>query len=444
MPILLKKRPEDTDMADKSTLPLLTATPKTEGGSEWLTKLRRKAVENAERTGLPGVRTEAWKFTNLNALKALEPVAATGTAEIARLSSFADLDAAELHLSNGTLTRVDDLPEGVEMVGLADPDDAPDWVSEYLGSVAETAPHPFTAINTAAFAGGVALRIRKGAAVETPILLLVDTQAGAETVAAHPRVLVVLEDGAMADLVEVHTGTGAYVNNAVTELVIGKDARLGHYKLQAESGEAFHIAMTAARCAANSTYDNFALSTGAALSRNEIRATLAGRHIEYRINGGYLACGDQHMDTATFIDHAEPDCASHELYKGVLADRAHGVFQGKILVRPDAQKTDGYQMNRALLLSREAEINSKPELEIYADDVKCSHGATVGELEDDQLFYLMARGIPEERARAILVAAYVDEAVDHIQREPIREAFRAAAADWMQQNIAGTPANGGL
>ncbi|WP_051244653.1 Fe-S cluster assembly protein SufD [Thalassobaculum salexigens] len=433
-------------MADKATLPLLAAVPKTEGGSPWLTKMRRTAVENAERTGLPGVRTEAWKFTNLNALKALEPVAATGTAEIARLPAFADLQAVELHLSNGTLTHADAMPEGVDLVGLAEPDDAPDWVSETLGTVAETAPHPFTAINTGAFTGGIALRIRKGAAVETPILLLVDTRSleGAGTVAAHPRILVVVEDGAMADLVEVHTGGGAYVNNAVTELVIGKDARLGHYKLQAESGEAFHIAMTAARCAANSTYDNFALSTGATLSRNEIRATLAGRHIEYRINGGYLACGDQHMDTATFIDHAEPDCASHELYKGVLADRAHGVFQGKILVRPDAQKTDGYQMNRALLLSREAEINSKPELEIYADDVKCSHGATVGELEDDQLFYLMARGIPEERARAILVSAYVDEAVDHIQRVPIRDAFRAAAAEWMQKNIAGAPAEGGL
>ncbi|WPZ32616.1 Fe-S cluster assembly protein SufD [Thalassobaculum sp. OXR-137] len=430
-------------MADKSTLALLTATPKTEGGSQWLTKLRRKAVENAERAGLPGVRSEAWKFTNLNALKALEPVAATGTAEIARPAAFAGLEAVELHLSNGMLTHAGDLPDGVDLVGLADPEDAPAWVSQTLGTVAEVAAHPFTAINTGAFTGGVALRIRKGATVETPILLLVDTRADGETVAAHPRLLVVAEDGAMADLVEIHTGGGAYVNNAVSEIVVGKDARLGHYKLQAEGGEAFHIAMTAVRCADSSTYDNFALSTGARLARNEIRATLAGRHIEYRINGGYLASGDQHLDTTTFIDHAEPDCASHELYKGVLAERSHGVFQGKILVRPDAQKTDGYQMNRALLLSREAEINSKPELEIYADDVKCSHGATVGELEDDQLFYLMARGIPKERARAMLVAAYVDEAIDQIQREPVREAFRTAAADWMQKHIAGAPASEG-
>jgi Fe-S cluster assembly protein SufD len=389
------------------------------------------------------VRTEAWKFTTRTALKALEPVAATGTAAVARPAAFAGLQAAEIQLSNGTVSHADALPEGVELVRLAQTADAPGWVADDLGAVAETGPHPFTAINTVGFGDGVALRIRRGATVETPILLLVGTRGGDRTVVAHSRVLVVVEDGAMADLVEIHTGAGAYVNNAVTEILVGRDARLGHYKLQAESGEAFHVAMTAVRCADGSTYDNFALSTGARLARNEIRATLAGRHIEYRINGGYLACGDQHLDTTTFIDHAEPDCASHELYKGVLAERAHGEFQGKILVRPDAQKTDGYQMNRALLLSREAEINSKPELEIYADDVKCSHGATVGELEDDQLFYLMARGISRERARAMLVAAYVDEAIDQIQREPVREAFRTAAADWMQKHIAGAPASEG-
>ncbi|MDF1793708.1 MAG: Fe-S cluster assembly protein SufD [Thalassobaculaceae bacterium] len=435
-------------MAENSSLALLTAVPAPTGGADWLSKLRRTAVANAERTGLPGVRTEAWKFTNLNALKALEPVAATGTAEIARPAAFADLEAVELHLSNGMLSHTGDLPDGVELVDLADPTAAPDWVSKTLGTIAETGPHPFTAINTGSFTGGVALRIKRGTMVETPILLMVDTRGqdagGEQTVAAHPRVLVVVEDGASADLVELHTGAGAYVNNAVAEIVIGKDARLGHYKHQSESDAAFHIAMTAVRCADSSTYDAFALLTGARLSRNEVRATLAGRHIEYRINGGYLACGDQHVDTSTFIDHAEPDCASHELYKGVLADRAHGVFQGKILVRPHAQKTDGYQMNRALLLSREAEINSKPELEIYADDVKCSHGATVGELEDDQLFYLMARGISRERARAMLVAAYVDEAIDQIQREPVREAFRTAAADWMQKHIAGAPASEGV
>jgi len=404
---------------------------------DWLAARRRTAVTQAKTAGLPGVRTEAWKFTNLTALKALNPVAASGGAAVARPAAFADLDAADIQLSNGELVHADAMPEGVDLVDLGDAGAAPDWVSVALGTVADGAQHPFTAINTGAFAGGVALRVRRGAMVDRPILLLVGTQAEEDMTASQPRVLVVVEEGAAADLVEVHSGTGAYLNNAVCEVVIGRGARLGHYKWQDESLEAFHIAMTAVTCADNAVYDSFALSTGSRLARNEIRATLAGRHIEYRVNGGYLATGDQHLDTATFIDHAEPDCASHELYKGVLAERARGVFQGKILVRPDAQKTDGYQMNRALLLSREAEINSKPELEIYADDVKCSHGATVGELEDDQLFYLMARGISRERARAILVAAYVDEAIDQIGREPVRDAFRTAASDWMHNHIVG-------
>ena len=414
-------------------LPLLTIAPA--AGPDWAAGLRAAALDHARDSGLPGARTEAWKFTNVNALKALEPVAVSGTRALTRPAAFAELPAVELHLSNGVLTHVGGVPAGVEVVDLAA--EVPSWVSDTLGTIASTERHPFAALNTAAFAGGVAIRIARGAAVETPLLLLADTVGGAATPIANPRVLVVVEDGAVADLVEVHTGTGAYAANAVTEVSLGRDARLGHYKLQADSREAFHVAMTAVTCAAASTYDNFALSTGAKLARNEIRGTLAGERIDYAVNGGYLAAGDQHLDTTTFIDHAEPHCASHELYKGVLAERAHGVFQGKIMVRPDAQKTDGYQMNRALLLSREAEINSKPELEIYADDVKCSHGATVGELEDDQLFYLMARGIPRERARAMLVAAYVDEAIDQIGREPVREAFRAAAADWMHTHIAG-------
>ncbi len=201
--------------------------------------------------------------------------------------------------------------------------------------------------------------------------------------------------------------------------------------------------MTAVRIADKAVYDGFVLSVGARLARHEVRAELAGRHIEYGINGVYLGAGDQHHDLTTFIDHAMPNGTSHEMVKGVLTGRARGVFQGKILVRPDAQKTDGFQMNRALLLSRDAEVDSKPELEIYADDVKCSHGATVGELDDDQLFYLTARGIPPARARALLVEAYVQEAIALIGRVLVRDAFAAVAAEWLDRHVAGEPATGG-
>ena len=414
-----------------------------DGTADWLATLRRGALARYGQLGLPGPRTEAWKFTNLNRLTALDFVA-SDAALPDRLPAlpvgFADLDSARVVLVDGAMapTLSDTAPEGVEIVEVAaDGANAPGWVSETLGTIADHGEHPFAALNTGSFGRALAIRVARGAMPEQPIHLVHLSTGGSPATISHPRVLVVVDEGASVDLVETHIGSGAYLRNSVTEVVVGRDARVGHYKLQADGADAFHVAMTAVRAEASSTYDNFALSTGARLARNEVRATLAGRHIDYRVNGGYLATGEQHLDTTTFIDHAEPDCASHELYKGVLADRARGVFQGKILVRPDAQKTDGYQMNRALLLSREAEVNSKPELEIYADDVKCSHGATVGELEDDQLFYLMARGISRERARAILVAAYVDEAVDQISREPVREAFRATAADWMHHHIAG-------
>lgn len=426
-------------MNDIAPLPLLPEAPAIDGVPAWLAALRRSAVARYGQIGLPGPRTEAWKFTNLNALKALQPVPADEIRVVERPAELTSLDATEFHISDGGLSPVtgNTPPEGVEVADLGNPEAVPAWVSEILGTVAAIDQHPFAALNTAAFTGGVAIRVTRGTVVEKPILLMVDTQGGEATTIAHPRVLVVVEDGAVADLVEVHTGAGAHVSNIVTEIAVGGGARLGHYKWQAEGTEAFHLAMTAVRAGADATYDNFALSTGARLARNEIRGELAGEHVDYRVNGAYLAAGDQHLDTTTFIDHAVPECHSQEIYKGVLAGRSRGVFQGKILVRPHAQKTDGYQMNRALLLSRDAEIDSKPELEIYADDVKCSHGATVGELDDDQLFYLMARGIGRERARAILIGAYLDEAIATIEREPVREAFRAAVDGWMHANVAG-------
>jgi len=436
-------------MTNTSPLPFLAEAPAIDGAPEWLALLRRSAVARYGPLGLPGPRTEAWQFTNLNALKALQPVPATGLGHIERPDVFAGLDATELHISNGALSVFsgDVPPTGLEIVDLGDPDTVPAWVSETLGTVAAIDRHPFAALNTAAFIGGVAIRVTRGTMLEKPILLLADTQGGetqggeAATI-AHPRVLVVVEEGAVADLVEVHTGAGSHVSNTVVEVTVGVGARLGHYKWQAEGVDAFHLAMTAVRAEAKATYDNFALSTGARLARNEIRGELAGGHVDYRVNGAYMATGDQHLDTTTLIDHAVPDCHSQEIYKGVLAGRSRGVFQGKILVRPNAQKTDGYQMNRALLLSRDAEIDSKPELEIYADDVKCSHGATVGALDDDQLFYLMARGIERERARALLIGAYLDEAIATIERAPVREAFRAVVDAWMQANVTGADTGG--
>ncbi len=410
----------------------------------WLATLRRSAIARYRQLGLPGPRTEAWKFTGLNALKGLQPVAASGSVALALPSAMAGLGRTEVRIVNGRLVEAPSAPpKGVEIVGLEDPASVPDWVNATLGTVASIETQAFAALNTAQFDGGVAIRIARGAMPEVPILLAIAGCGGdGATTIAHPRVLVVVEEGASADLVTVHQGTGSYLANPVTEIVVRAGARLGHAVLQAEGGDALHIAMTAVRLADKAVYDGFVLSLGARLARHEVRAELAGRNIEYRINGVYLGAGDQHHDLTTFIDHALPYGTSHEMVKGVLTGRARGVFQGKILVRPDAQKTDGFQMNRALLLSRDAEVDSKPELEIYADDVKCSHGATVGELDDDQLFYLMARGIRRARARALLVEAYVQEAIALIGRVPVRDAFAAVAAEWLDRHVAGEPATG--
>lgn len=429
---------------DADTLPLVAGPDPAalaEASPDWLAALRRPATARYRQLGLPGPRTEAWKFTGLNAIKALQPVPAAGPAAGGLPAPLAAMPQAAIRVENGRLAMLPDaLPAGVEVASLGDAAAVPGWVRDALGSVASIDAHPFAALNTAQFTGGVAVRIARNAMPEAPLVLaLVTSAAGGDAAAIdHPRVLVVVEEGASADLVTAHLGDGGYLANPVTEIVVGAGARLGHAILQAESPEAFHVSMTAVRLADKASYDGFVLATGARLARHEVRAELDGLHVEYAINGVYLGAGGQHHDITTFIDHARPHGTSHEMVKGVLTERARGVFQGKILVRPDAQKTDGFQMNRALLLSREAEIDSKPELEIYADDVKCSHGATVGELDDDQLFYLMARGVPRARARALLVEAYVQEAVALIGRAPVRDAFAAVASDWLDRHIAGT------
>ena len=429
--------------AEANTLPLIAGDDPAAlaaASPDWLATLRRAALARYGQVGLPGPRTEAWKFTGLNPLKALQPVPAAGAVDLALPAWLQALESIAIRVVNGRVEALpSDLPAGVEVVSLGDPATVPDWVRAGLGGVVSIEASPFAALNTAQFTGGVAIRVARGAMPEAPILLSL-LQAGGDGTAtiAHPRVLVVVEEGASADLVTVHQGSGGYLANPVTEITVAEGARLGHAMLQAEGPEAFHVATAALRLAGRATYEGFVLATGGRLARHEVRAELDGEHIEYSINGVYLGADGQHHDITTFIDHARPHGTSHEMVKGVLTGRARGVFQGKILVRPDAQKTDGFQMNRALLLSRDAEVDSKPELEIYADDVKCSHGATVGELEDEQLFYRMARGIPRARARAMLVEAYVQEAIALIGRAPVRDAFAAVASAWLDRHVAGT------
>ena len=411
-------------------------------GSDWLADLYTRARTRYTNAGWPHARTESWKYTNLNALAAADfSLAVTSEAMIPEDRVLAS-DAPRVVLVNGMLNAglsdLDRLPEGVSLTRLSEAGEAVRQdLNALLVEESSTDGLPLAALNTATFADALLLDIAEDAAPEVPVHVI--SIAGTENTAFAPRLMIRAGKDSFADVIESHVGSGAevYFSNIVTQVTVAKGARLGHYRVQNEAAGAFHIALTTAEVADGAVYDNFVLSLGARLARNEIRGTIDGARVEYRINGAYMASGKQHLDNTTFIDHAAAGSRSREVYKGVLAGSSRGVFQGKILVRPDAQQTDGYQMNRAMLMSDKAEIDSKPELEIYADDVRCSHGATVGELEEDHLFYLQARGVDRDTARRLLVAAYIDDAINEIQSEPVREAMKKLASDWLAANLSG-------
>lgn len=422
-------------------------------GTGALGELRAAGAHAFAAAGVPTRRQEAWKYTGLTALGKHAFGTADATpddAAVANAAGALEIDVFRLVLVNGRfradLSDLEGLPADVFAGGLSDAlaGATGEQLAALIGRGVTLEHMPMAALNTAHLGDGAVVHVPAGVSVEKPFHIVMVT-AGAsdgEATAAHPRVLVVLDENAQATVIEGHVGLGGgtTLNNGVAEIFVGRGAHLGHYKWQGEDAGAFHVWATAVHCAGRSVYDGFVLQTGQGLARNEVRVTLDGERIEANVNGAYVGAGDAHIDNTTFIDHARPNSVSRETYKGVLADGARGVFQGKILVRPDAQGTDGHQLNRALLLSRSAEIDSKPELEIYADDVKCSHGATAGELDETELFYLRSRGIDEETARAILVKAFLAEALEKIGREPVREAFTRIVEDRLDRAIAGKDA----
>jgi Fe-S cluster assembly protein SufD len=291
------------------------------------------------------------------------------------------------------------------------------------------------ALNTMLADDGLRLHVAAGVDAGTVVLLSVGLD-NHRPVAFHPRHRIHLEPGASLTLLEVARGEGTYLHNAVHEIVVGEGAKLVHIRLQQESADAFHVQTGFAEIDERGVYDAFVLTLGSRLARTEIHARLLGPNAAVHLNGAQLLGGQQHGDITTVVAHDAPSCASRQTIKNVLTDRARGVFQGRIEVARAAQKTDGYQMNQALLLSPHAEIDCKPQLEIYADDVKCSHGATVGELDADQLFYLRTRGIPDEQARAILVRAFLAEAMDPIEHQGARALLEGAIEAWWERRAA--------
>jgi Fe-S cluster assembly protein SufD len=297
-------------------------------------------------------------------------------------------------------------------------------VEPHLARHAGYQDHPFVALNTAFLQDGAFVSIPRGKAVERPIhLLFVSThdRRGTATV-SHPRNLILAGDDSQAMVIESYIGlnNALYFTNAVTEIVAGENAVVAHYKLQRESEEAFHISTVQASLSHNSNFSSHSIDLGGALVRNDVNAVLDGKGIECTLDGLYMVAGRQHVDNHTRIDHVKPHCSSRELYKGVLGGRSKGVFNGKIYVHKDAQKTDAKQTNKNLLLSEDAVINTKPQLEIYADDVKCTHGTTIGQLDQEAIFYLRSRGIDLEAARGLLTYAFASEMIGRIKVEPVR------------------------
>ena len=421
------------------------AAPLPGAGLPWLDTLRAEA-RRLSADGLPGTRMEAWKYTSLAPLAALDfppPVAPESEADLDP-GAFDAVDGPCVVFVNGRLaphhSSVDALPAGLRVTGLAQA--LADDPAQVEGLIGEAAPRngdangdPLAAFNAAFAADGCIVETEAGAAVEAPLRLRFVARPGGGPLAWHPQIAVRLGAGSRLTLVESHegpAGAGAATwSNPLADIRIGEGARLSHVKLQIESPDAYHTALTRAALAGGARYESHLLALGARLARHEIHVRFDGEGAECRLGGGYLARGSQHVDNTTVIDHRVPACTSRQVYKGVLDDRARGVFQGRVVVHRDAQKSDGHQLNRTLLLSPRAEIDTKPELEIYADDVKCSHGATAGEPEADQLFYLRSRGLDLRSARALIVEGFLGELVSEVGHEPVREALAAQVAAWI-------------
>jgi len=409
-------------------------------GGQAVLQAREAAFQRFEQRGLPHRRIEEWKYTDLRALmREAKPLAPPPDAEAKQRAKSAGALLAGLHAHRLVFIDGVFVPElcdqsalaGVSVGSLA----AALARSENLaaagadGAACEDVAH---ALNTAFMSDGAVVRIARDVAVARPIHLVFAHGAGKAT-AQFTRSHVVVEAGARATLVESHEGPDGidYQVNTALDLVVGEGAMVDHIKITAEGDAALHISTLNAMIGQDARFGHFTFTIGGAIVRNQLFVTCGGKDSTLQLSGVNLLRRRQHADTTLVLDHAVGGCTSRELFKSVLDEESRGVFQGKIIVRPQAQRTDARMMTRALLLSQDAEADNKPELEIFADDVQCGHGATAGALDEDLKFYLMARGIPARQAEALLVEAFVGEAIDTVAHEGVRDALRFAAARWL-------------
>lgn len=397
----------------------------TEGEPAWLRERRERAMERFLSLGVPTARNEEYKYTDLSALSGGELLLDSQSGE-SDLHVLPYVETGAPMLAFGVGSAVPDVrgypPRGVRVRRLADVvRREPGFLAERLAAITPYENHALGALNTAFFDDGALVEVAPGTIAEQPIHLVFGPSAGGK----HARVLILAGRNSSIRVVETYTGSGVYWRNAVTEIHAEANARVDHYRAQLESTDAFHTGLLQAAQERDSYVGAFSLSFGAAVARNDIGTRLNGSGCECSLDGLYAVRGRQHVDHHTAIDHAMPHCHSHQLYKGVLDENAKGVFNGKIFVRRDAQKTDAVQSNKNLLLSDNAEVNTKPQLEIDANDVRCTHGATIGQLDGTAAFYLRSRGIDAAQARNILTYAFAADALERIQIEPLKNHFES-------------------
>ena len=451
-PMLITETKQNSALANRVTELSLNHTEselskKNADEPAWLLSARKVGFVCFDELGLPTLHDEDWRFTNVAPIEkmTLAPVSKPAhhgvTEKELNQFPFTALAGGQLVFVNGQfapeLSSLAILSEGVKVMSLVEAlATEPVLVQQHLCGHARTDTNAFTALNTAFFQDGAFIYVPARQAVAEPIHLIFVSTAKDHGTTAHPRNLIVAGPDSRVTVIEsyVSLNDAAYFTNSVTELVAGDNAVVEHLKFQDENQQAFHIATVAAHCGRTSNVVTHSIALGAKLSRTNIYATLAGKGSECILNGLYLTHGEQLADHYMVVDHAQPNGASHEYFNGILADKSKGVFHGRILVRPGAQKTDAKQTNKNLLLSDDATADTKPQLEIYADDVKCTHGATLGQLNDESIFYLRARAIPLEKARRMLIHAFAGEIIDRVRCAAVREELDRLVWDRLEQN----------
>ena len=406
---------------------------------EWLSALRRQAIEAFGDRGFPTTRDEEWRFTNIAPLTRIPFAPARRdsihcAAELVERTWWKDPVAARLVFINGhyspQFSVLSNAARGLEVGSLAAAvsSGAAGWLQTFFGRAGDVRRQPFAALNSALWEDGAYVRVPKGLAVPEPIHIVYISAASSDPLVSYPRTLVVAETGSQVTVIESYAslnanlgkGSATCFSNAVSEIVVEENAAVDHYQLQSQDHGSFHIGAVEVYQGRSSRFTSCSVTSGSALARNEVSAVLDGEGGECTLNGLYLAADRQQVDNHTSIDHARPHCSSRQHYNGILDGQAAGVFSGRIIVRPDAQKTDAIQKNRNLLLSPDATIDTKPLLEIFADDVRCTHGATIGQLDTESLFYLRSRGIGDAEAREMLVYAFAGEVLDRIKTSAVR------------------------